>query len=106
MRSDETKLVVGYRFQHANGSEGPIGSTNMPFRHLTQLHSPDTLEMLFRVLDEAFLLALEERDPLDDPEEDALRQKLGQIILDAYTEGEDDPEMLKRLALVRLARGK
>jgi hypothetical protein len=76
----------------------------MTFHHLTYVHSPDTLEMLSRVFDEAFLLALEDREPLDDPEEDALRQKLSQIILDAYAEGQDNPEMLKQLALVRLAR--
>jgi hypothetical protein len=78
----------------------------MPFHYLTQVHSPDTLEMLYRVFNEAFLIALEERAPLDDPEEDALRRRLGKIIMEAYAEGEDDPEMLKRLALVRLARGK
>ena len=77
----------------------------MPFHATTQVHSPDTLEMLFRAFNEAFLMALEDRAPLDDPEEDALRRKLGRIIMEAYAEGEDDPEMLKRLALIRLARG-
>ncbi len=77
----------------------------MTFHHLTDVHSPDTLEMLSRVFDEAFLLALEAREPLDDPEEDALRQRLSQIILDAYAEGEADPKTLKQLVLVRLARG-
>jgi hypothetical protein len=77
----------------------------MAFHPLTQVYSPDTLEMLFRVFNEAFLLAVEERAPLDDPEEDARRRKLGQIIMEAYAEGKDDPEMLKRLALIRLARG-
>jgi hypothetical protein len=77
----------------------------MPFHPWTQVYSPDTLEMLFRVFNETFLLALEERAPLDDPEEDTLRRQLGQIIMEAYAEGEDDPEMLKRLALIRLARG-
>jgi hypothetical protein len=77
----------------------------MPFHASTQVHSPETLEMLFRAFNEAFLLALEERAPLDDPEEDALRRRLGRIIMEAYAEGEDDPEMLKRLALIRLARG-
>ena len=78
----------------------------MPFHYLTQVYSPDTLEMLFRVFNEAFLIGLEERAPLDDHEEDALRRNLGLIIMAAYAEGEDDPEMLKRLALIRLARGK
>jgi len=78
----------------------------MPFHHLTRVHSPATLEMLFRVFDDAFLLALEERNPLDDHEEDALRQRLGQIILDVYAEGASDPEMLKRRALLRLRGGK
>jgi hypothetical protein len=78
----------------------------MAFHPSTQVYSPDTLEMLFRVFNEAFLHALEERAPLDDPEEDALRRNLGQIIMEAYAEGEDDPEMLKRLALIRLARGR
>ena len=77
----------------------------MPFHSSTQVHSPETLEMLFRAFNEAFLLAVEERAPLDDPEEDALRRRLGRIIMEAYAEGEDDPEMLKRLALIRLARG-
>ena len=35
----------------------------MPFHYLTQVYSPDTLEMLFRVFNEAFLIALEERAP-------------------------------------------
>ena len=41
----------------------------MRFHHLRQVHNPETLEMLVRVFDEAFLLALEERAPLDDPED-------------------------------------
>jgi hypothetical protein len=78
----------------------------MPFHTSSQVHSPETLEMLHRVFNEAFLLAVEERAPLDDPEEDALRRRLGQLIMQAFAEGEDDPEMLKRLALVRLANAK
>jgi hypothetical protein len=77
----------------------------MPFHHLTHVHSPETLALLYRVYDEVLSIALEETRSLHNPDENALRQKLGALILDAYAEGEDDPEMLKHLALVRLARG-
>jgi hypothetical protein len=75
----------------------------MPFHRLTHVHSPETLAMLYRVYDNVLSIALERGPSPEGAEAHAFRDRIGALILDAYAEGEDDPEMLKHLALVRLA---
>jgi hypothetical protein len=77
--------------------EGPA----MPYSHLTQVCDPETLWMLVQVFESAFLDAKREllsRDLTEEQELEA-RQRLASIILNAYANGEDDPELLKHIAL-------
>jgi hypothetical protein len=61
--------------------------------------------MLVKVFENAFLDAKRELLPRDLTEEQELeaRQRLARIILNAYAGGEDDPELLKRIALATFA---
>lgn len=75
----------------------------MPFSRYTRVYTPETLEMLYRAFNTAFHLLSQERPQLDHTEQQHLRERLAQIIIDVYLEGEKDPESLARNALERLA---
>jgi hypothetical protein len=77
----------------------------MPYSCLTNVCDPDTLKMLVQVFEKALLEAqrdLRFRD-LTQEQEQELRQKLATIIIGAHAGGENDPERLKREALVGVA---
>jgi hypothetical protein len=69
----------------------------MPFRN--QSYPPDTLSMMYRVLDECVAIALEGQ-PTPDPDIlQGIRNRFATIILGAVARGELDPEALKQIAL-------
>ena len=65
--------------------------------------NPRHLAMLSRVLRDAYAEAASYRPRLSDADEQDLKERLARLILDAYAEGETEPNMLKRMALVRFA---
>jgi hypothetical protein len=72
---------------------------------LPNVCDPETLWMLVQVFENAFRDAKGEllsRDLTEEQELEA-RQRLAGIILNAYANGEDDPELLKRIALATFA---
>ena len=77
----------------------------MPYSRFTNVCDPETLWMLVKVFENAFLDAKRELLSRDLTEEQELetRQRLASIILSAYANGEDDPELIKRIALATLA---
>jgi hypothetical protein len=66
--------------------------------------SPTKLAMLCRVLHEAYDEAKELSPGLRNADEKGLKTQLARLILDAYANGEAEPRMLKRIALVRFTR--
>jgi hypothetical protein len=80
----------------------PTGSKRMCPSRTDHLYSTEALEIMCQALENACRRALAKRRSLDETQQSALRAELGRIILDAYVEGEHDPEMLTHLALVRL----
>ena len=67
--------------------------------------NPKKLSMLCRILEEAFTEAKGYGSQLCDADDQATKTRLARLILAAYTEGETQPRLLKRIALMRLARG-
>jgi len=61
-------------------------------------------KLLFKAYEHAYRLACHESPPPNEPEDLALKQQLASLVLNAYGEGENEPDMLKRIALVRLRR--
>jgi hypothetical protein len=69
----------------------------VPFRH--QHYPPDTLSMMYRVLDECVAIAFE-RQPTPDPNTlQGIRNRFATVILGAVARGELDPEALKQIVL-------
>jgi hypothetical protein len=68
--------------------------------------TPTKLAMLCRVLNEAYAEAKKYSPSLWDADDQGLKMELACLILHAFGEGETEPRMLKRIALVRFARGK
>ena len=69
----------------------------MPFRN--QNYPPDTLSMMYRVLDECVAIVLEAQ-PVPDPATlQGIRNRFARIILGAVADGELDPEALKQIVL-------
>jgi hypothetical protein len=69
----------------------------VPFRH--QHYPPDTLSMMYRVLDECVAIALEGQ-PTPDPDIlQGIRNRFATVILGAVARGELDPEALKQIVL-------
>ena len=69
----------------------------MPFRN--QNYPPDTLSMMYRVLDECVAIVLEGQ-PVPDPATlQGIRNRFARIILGAVADGELDPEALKQIVL-------
>ena len=69
----------------------------MPFRN--QNYPPDTLSMMYRVLDECVAIVLEGQ-PVPDPAMlQGIRNRFARIILGAVADGELDPEALKQIVL-------
>ena len=64
----------------------------------TGIYGPDDLAMLSRVLEEALDASLNGAR-LTDLQIEELNSRLGEVIIDCFTAGETDPEILKRLAL-------
>ena len=69
----------------------------MPFRN--QNYPPDTLSMMYRVLDECVAIVLEGQ-PVPDPAMlQGIRNRFARIILGAVADGELNPEALKQIVL-------
>ena len=69
----------------------------VPFRH--QHYPPETLAMMYRVLDECVAIAFEGQ-PTPDPDTlQAIRNRFALLILGAVARGELDPEALKQIVL-------
>jgi hypothetical protein len=68
----------------------------MPFRD--QHFAPETLAMMYRVLDECMETLIDGHQP-DPATLKGIRFRLAQLILAAVTDGEKDPEALKLIAL-------
>ena len=75
----------------------------MTYSRLPNVCDPETLWMLVQVFANAFRDARGESWDLTEEQELEARQRLASIILDAYADGEDDPELLKRIALAEFA---
>ena len=78
----------------------------MPFSRSMNVYSPETLAMMYGVLDDAFRAAIQESPHFDDDSQQHLREMLALTIMEAYAEGVDEPESLKRIALAELAQQK
>ena len=60
---------------------------------------PDTLAMLYRALNEALYRAVPDLNALDDASRQSIRQKLARALIQAYENGERDPELLTIIAV-------
>ena len=69
----------------------------MPFRN--QNYTPDTLSMMYRVLDECVAIVLEGQPVPDLATLQGIRNRFARIILGAVADGELDPETLKQIVL-------
>ncbi|HEX3327408.1 MAG TPA: hypothetical protein VHV50_10465 [Actinomycetota bacterium] len=69
----------------------------MPFRH--QHYPPETLAMMYRVLDECVAIAFEGQLTPDPDTLQAIRNRFALLILGAVARGELDPEALKQIVL-------
>jgi len=65
--------------------------------------NPRNLAMLSRVLREAYAEASCHSPTSSDADKQDLKERLARLVLDAYTEGETEPDMLKRMVLLRFA---
>jgi hypothetical protein len=66
-------------------------------------YDPDTLAMLYRVLDTAFHRA--GAHVSDEGARRLIREKLARALIRAYEDGEQDPELLATIAVNSLRRG-
>ena len=57
-------------------------------------YDPDTLAMLYRALDEAIRQAIPDIDTLSSASQQAIREKIARSLIQAYEDGERDPELL------------
>ena len=75
----------------------------MCFPHVGHGYGPETLRMLCRVFEES-RIALGDGAALraDASEDRGLLSELGRAILEIYTDGQKEPEMLKQVALLRV----
>ena len=62
-------------------------------------HDPETLAMLYRVLNAAFQQSIPDPSALDDAGHQAVREKLARALVNAYECGEHDPELLAFIAV-------
>jgi hypothetical protein len=76
----------------------------MPFARSRNVYSPSTLAMLYRIFDEAYAEATKDHRRLSGAEQQDMRERLAQLIMEAYAEGAGEPSFLKWMALARLAR--
>jgi hypothetical protein len=68
-------------------------------------YDPDTLAMLYRALDAALHRAVPDLNALDDASQQSIRQKLARALIQAYENGERDPELLAIIAVQSYLRG-
>jgi hypothetical protein len=68
----------------------------LPFRHTT--FPPDKLSMMYRVLDEC-TATLVDGDSVDPSTREDIRRQIKEIILRAVADGEQEPDVLKRIVL-------
>ena len=69
----------------------------VPFRHTH--YPPDTLSMMYRVLDECVAIALDGQPTPDPVTLQGIRNRFATVILRAVARGELDPEALKQIVL-------
>ena len=62
-------------------------------------YDPDTLAMLYRALDEALHRAVPDLSVLDEASRQSIREKLARGLIQAYENGERDPELLTIIAV-------
>ena len=62
-------------------------------------YDPDTLAMLYRALDAALHRAVPGVNALDDASQQSIRQKLARALIQAYENGERNPELLAIIAV-------
>jgi hypothetical protein len=62
-------------------------------------YDPDTLAMLYRALDAALHQAVPDIIALDDDLRQSVRVKLARALIQAYEDGERDPELLTIIAV-------
>jgi hypothetical protein len=62
-------------------------------------YDPDTLAMLYRVLDDAFHRVVSGGQASDDAKGKIIREKLARSLIRAYENGERDPELLATIAV-------
>jgi hypothetical protein len=73
--------------------------------NLSSAVTSEMLRMLYRTFEDVFCTMLAERKRQNNEVED-LAQAVGKLTIDLYAEGISDPALLKRTALIRLARSK
>lgn len=89
------KFALAYQMPRArefNGGVRPMPLSGTPY-------DPDTLVMLYRALDEALHRAVPDVKALDDASRQSIRQKLARALIQAYENGERDPELLAIIAV-------
>ena len=62
-------------------------------------YDPDTLAMLYRALDAALDRAVPSPSVLDEDSRQSIRQRLARALIQAYEDGERDPELLEIIAV-------
>jgi hypothetical protein len=62
-------------------------------------YDPDTLAMLYRALDAALHRAVPDVSDLDEVSQQSIREKLARCLIQAYEDGERDPELLAIIAV-------
>jgi hypothetical protein len=87
-------MIMRSRSRVEEGSHAPIGS-----------YSPEELAMLSRVLDRSLKAVVElSGATLTEEEVQALSSGPGKVIMDHFTAGETDPEVLKKIAMESVLR--
>jgi hypothetical protein len=68
-------------------------------------YDPDTLAMLYRALDRALHRAVPDLTAMDDAAQQSIRAKVARALIQAYEDGERDPELLALIAVQSYRRG-
>ena len=69
--------------------------------HLSDVYGPTTLKMIYEVFDDLLRLTMVERSGVNPSDDLAMRQQLGEILLTLHSNGENNPDKLRRKSLER-----
>ena len=79
------------------------GRTTVSNAQPNMICGPETLKMLYGAYEDVVRLTLAERPSVSTSEDLILRRRIGEILLEIHSEGENNPIALRRRALERFS---